>query len=174
VGFEPAFPASEWPKTHAVDSAATGIGLSGISRHKIQFGLNFAASLCDNSGIFVRQPFTKDGLGMRIYNVQKSNIRRSKPAWSLFEGISACNVPNHPNLSKCLQSSDCTYDTFCSLLPTIKPFENTPSGVRQPPSPTLYKTISLHHCALWRWSQYEIRRGYKLLCVYVCFCMSFG
>ena len=26
VGFEPAIPASEWPQTHALDRAATGIG----------------------------------------------------------------------------------------------------------------------------------------------------
>ena len=28
VGFEPTIPASEWPQTHALDRAATGIGRS--------------------------------------------------------------------------------------------------------------------------------------------------
>ena len=28
AGFEPALPASEWPQIHALDGAATGIGLS--------------------------------------------------------------------------------------------------------------------------------------------------
>jgi len=122
--------------------------------------------------MFVRQLFTKYGLGVRIHNfskvwlVRKPKVRKSKTSWNLLEGISACNVPNHRNLSKVLQRSDCTYDTFSSLLPTIKLFENTPSWFKQPPPSTLYKTISLHHCALCRWSRYAVRRCYKLL--YMC------
>ena len=98
--------------------------------------------------------------------VRKPKARKTKNAWSLFEVISACNVPNHRILSKFLQRSDYTFDTFSSLLPTIKLFENTPSGVKQPPPSTLYKTISLHQCALCRWSQCAVLCGYKLL--YAC------
>jgi hypothetical protein len=36
VGFEPTFPASEWPQTHALDRAATGIGLIKIYTLKTQ------------------------------------------------------------------------------------------------------------------------------------------
>ena len=31
AGFEPAIPASEWPQTHALDRAATGIGDVGVA-----------------------------------------------------------------------------------------------------------------------------------------------
>jgi hypothetical protein len=32
AGLEPAIPASEWPQTHALDSAAAGIGVNNFSR----------------------------------------------------------------------------------------------------------------------------------------------
>jgi hypothetical protein len=34
VGFEPTIPASERPKTHTLDRAASGIGLSAINGNK--------------------------------------------------------------------------------------------------------------------------------------------
>jgi hypothetical protein len=30
MGFEPAFPASEWPQTHALDRTASGVGIKPL------------------------------------------------------------------------------------------------------------------------------------------------
>jgi len=166
VEFEPTIPASERQNTHALDRAINEIGLSGILSIQNTVRDSVLQRSCAIFEMLALQLCTKGGLGMRIYNVRKPTVRNSKTACSLFEGVSEFNIPNHRNLSKFLQRSDCTYDTLSSLLPTIKPFENTPSGVKQPPPSTLYKTISPHHCALCRWSRYAVRRGYKLL--YVC------
>jgi hypothetical protein len=37
VGFEPAIPASERPKTHTLDRAATGIGCGSYATAKLHF-----------------------------------------------------------------------------------------------------------------------------------------
>jgi hypothetical protein len=56
MGFEPAIPATEWPQTHALESAATGIGsyanylFSWIRTGVLELGYNKLRNLCVHCG----------------------------------------------------------------------------------------------------------------------------
>jgi hypothetical protein len=46
VGFEPTIPASAWPQTYALDSAATGIGIPISARNNSESDMNLPSLIC--------------------------------------------------------------------------------------------------------------------------------
>ena len=46
AGFEPTIPANEWPQTHALDRAVTGIGCHAVNWKQIKVSMHSARNVC--------------------------------------------------------------------------------------------------------------------------------
>jgi hypothetical protein len=59
AGFEPAIPASEWPQTHALDRAVTGIGYATVIGY-FQYHISYSGAISTNFSSLVRKTDNKN------------------------------------------------------------------------------------------------------------------